>query len=658
MFNLQNLRLPYREDSTFSCLSFLVFIVPLAFFLLTNEGYETAKFSFLLILTGCALACFLARQPKCLLVWKSNKPFFYLLAAFFVWAVLATVFSANILYSIFGFYYRFTDGLVFYLALVIFLILLVQTLDRGRFIFLLKILVFDGLVVAIVACLQAFNITYYVGAASGLVRGPSLLGNPDFSAMFLAVALPFVLVFWVLAKNFVSRIYYGLVFFIILTAGFILASRGALLAMLASVCAGLVLLLVYHFPKKHFFGLLFLCLVGFAYGKIFLDVSRPTAVATIIGSVDANTTSRLAAWQITLTGIARHPVFGTGPGTFAMFFERNMASAPQIGVFDDPHNLFFRLASTCGLPFLFIFLGLLGTACYYGGKKLKTEKDAVVLACLASLMAWCVGVSFNPTTIPMFIFLAVPLSGLLIGYTKSREISLKVWLKSGLYILAATLIVLGVDLAASEYLFGFAKRDYLNQNYAQAYRLSVLAEKINPSNGVYELYRIGSEIGLNKNPAGIIKDINNLTNESHGQAGIYVEASNLYNLLSASTGNKDYLKSAISEMDSALEIDPFFADRYGQTAMYYYELGNLSASKSAVIKNLSLDGSGNFAPWVLLAKIYQLNGNKQGAVYSLTRAFKLRPDIPELGYYLYLAKNGADIKKVPLQIAPMPPRLE
>jgi len=657
MINLSKFRLPYREDSTFSCLSFLVFIVPLAFFLLTNEGYETAKFSCLLVLTGCASACFLARQPKNKIEWKFNRPFFYLLAAFFVWAALATAFSANVPYSVFGFYYRFTDGLIFYSALIIFLFLLAQTLDKGRLVFLFKILVFDALVVAVVSCLQAFNITYYAGAAAGLVQGPSLLGNPDFSAMFLSVAIPFVLIFWVLAKSFASKIYYGLCFFVILTAGFILASRGALLAILASVCAGLVLLLAYHFPKKYFFGLLFLCLAGFGYGKIFLDVSRPTAVSTIIGSVDANTTSRLAAWQITLTGIARHPVFGNGPGTFAMFFERNMATAPRIGVFDDPHNLFLRLAATCGLPFLFIFLGMLGTACYYGGKKLKTEKDLITLACLAALMAWCIGVSFNPATITMFIFLAVLLSGLLIDYTKSSEVSLKIRPKLIVYVLAAILIIFGVDLAASEYFFGFAKRDYLNQDYAQAYRLSVLAEKINPSNGVYELYRIGSEIGLNKNPADIIKDINSLTAKSRGQAGIYVQASNLYDLLYSSTGNKDYLKFAISEMDRSLEIDPFFADRYGQESVYYYELGNLGASKAAVIKNLNLD-SGNFAPWVLLAKIYQLEGNKQGVVYSLTRAFKLRPDIPQLGYYLYLAKNGSDIKKLPLQIAPMPPHLE
>jgi len=72
---------------------------------------------------------------------------------------------------------------------------------------------------------------------------------------------------------------------------------------------------------------------------------------------------------------------------------------------------------------------------------------------------------------------------------------------------------------------------------------------------------------------------------------------------------------------------------------------------------LSLDDS-NFAPWVLLGKIYQLEGNKAATVQALSRAFKLRPDIPQLEYMIYLAKNLSDIKKVPIQIAPMPAHLE
>jgi len=691
MFNLEKLRLPYREDSTFSCLSFLVFIVPLAFFLLTNENYETAKFSLMLILVGCALVSFLNRQPKGHLLWKFNKAFFYLLAAFFVWALASTIFSGDVLYSVFGFYYRFTDGLVFYSALIVFIVLLVNTLDRAKLVFLLKVLVFDALIVSVIACLQAFNITYFAGTSTGLVQGPSLLGNPDFSAMFLAAVLPFALVFLIGPGKFFAKVYYGVCIFVIFTANLILVSRGALLATFAFMALTLVLLLVFRFPKKIFFSLLLLAVLALGFGNFFLNVSRPQAIATIVQNVDPNTTSRLAAWQISLHGVAQHPVLGSGLGTFALFFERNMSLAPRIGVFDDPHNLFLRLAVTGGLPLLLIFLGLLAVAIYYGGKRLKAEKDLLTLACVAALIAWCVGVSFNPAPIPMFILLAVLLSGLLIDYIQSKDLALRVWPKPAVYpapsitphkfvagvnglkessygtkyfvgrgwvyILAAALIIFGIDLAVSEYLFGFAKMNYLDNNYQKSYKLSSLAEKFNPTNRMYEIYRIGSEIGLNTSSGDIVSDIGKFTAIHPGQASTYVEASNMYNLLFGATGDKQYLKSAITEMDMALKIDKYYAERYGQEALYYYELGDLNASKSAVIKNLSL-GDDNFAPWVLLAKIYQLEGNKAATVQALRRAFKLRPDIPQLGYMLYLAKNLADVKRVPIQIAPMPPHLE
>jgi tetratricopeptide (TPR) repeat protein len=657
MFNLQNLRLPYREDSTFSCLSFLVFICPLAFILLTNENFETIKFSLMLVLVGCALLSFLYHQLKNSGDWKFNKAFFYLMAAFFIWALLSTIFSIDVLYSVFGTYYRFTDSLVFYSALIIFLILLVNTLDKDKFIFLLKILVFDALVVSVIACLQAFNITYFAGTGTGFVQGPSLLGNPDFSAMFLAAIMPFVLYFWLQAKKFSSKIYYGLCGFIIFTANLFLASRGALLAMFSFACLALVLLLLFHFPKKFFLSLFFLVLISLVYSSVFLDVSRPLAVASIVQSADSNTTSRLAAWQISLHGVALHPVLGSGLGTFSLFFEQNRPARPQIGVFDDPHNLFLRLAVTGGLPFLLIFLSLLATSGYYAVKKLRTDKDLLTMASLAALVAWCVGVSFNPAPIPMFLLLAVILSGLLVEYTHAKSFPLVNRLKWAGYALGIVLIIFGVDLVFSEYLFGFAKQGYLNGDYQRSLKLSSLAEKVNPTNQLYGIYRIGGEIGLKIDPDVISNDIKKFTSIHSTQAGTYLEASNMYNLLYISTGNKIYLQSAIDEMNHSLSIDKYFADRYGQESLYYYQLGDLNASKSAVIKNLTLDDS-NFAPWVLLAKIYQLENNRSATIQALSRAFKTRPDIPQLEYYLYLIKHQADIKKVPFQIAPQAAHLE
>src|SRR6266404_427069 len=173
----EKFRLPYREDSLFSCLAFTVFLVPLVFSLLTNENFETAKFSSFLILTGLGLLIFFQRIRKQTAILKWNRLFFYFLSAWLFFAVISTVLSSDVIYSLFGFYYRFTSGLLFYFCLAVFLFLLLAVLDRGRMEFLLKITVFCGLVVAVISCLQALGISYYAGLDSGgFLRGPSLLG--------------------------------------------------------------------------------------------------------------------------------------------------------------------------------------------------------------------------------------------------------------------------------------------------------------------------------------------------------------------------------------------------------------------------------------------------------------------------------------------------
>jgi hypothetical protein len=455
-----------------------------------------------------------------------------------------------------------------------------------------------------------------------------------------------------IATNFSSKIYYGLCVFVIILASLIFASRGALLAIVISLILGLAGLLVFHMPRKFFFTLLLVLLAGLAVGGLALRISRPTAISSIGQTVDNNTITRLAAWQISLKGIVQHPLLGSGPGTFALFFEHNrpQSMASVVGVFDDPHNLFLRMAAAEGVPFVLLFLGLLIVAGYFASVKLKREKDLLTLGCLVGVVAWCVGTSFNPVPIPMFMLLAILLAGLLVDNTESKTFNLSPGVKWTGYIFASVLIIFGVILVASEYVFGFAKIYYSNQDYQADYRLSILAERLNPTNPLYEVYRIGGEIGLNKNPGVIDKDIQRLTTIHSTQADTYVGASNLYNILYSSTGQKIYLQGAVSEMNKALKLDSLFAERYGQVSLYYYELGDLKASKSAVEKNLVLDDS-QFAPWVLLAKIYQTEGEKTQTIYALTKAFELRPDILQLEYLIHLAKTEPDIKNVPIQVA-------
>src|SRR5438128_196335 len=108
---LNNFRLPYREDSSFSFLVLLIFIVPLAFTIYTYENFETVKFSLFLFLFGCSLLSFVIKvfRQKFFDI-KYHKTFYIWLGVFILWTALSTIFAYDKLYAVVGFYYRFTNG--------------------------------------------------------------------------------------------------------------------------------------------------------------------------------------------------------------------------------------------------------------------------------------------------------------------------------------------------------------------------------------------------------------------------------------------------------------------------------------------------------------------------------------------------------------------
>jgi len=53
--SIAKMRWPYRDDTVFSLLSFIVLTVPLAFSMFTNENFETIKYVLWLVFLGFAL---------------------------------------------------------------------------------------------------------------------------------------------------------------------------------------------------------------------------------------------------------------------------------------------------------------------------------------------------------------------------------------------------------------------------------------------------------------------------------------------------------------------------------------------------------------------------------------------------------------------------
>jgi hypothetical protein len=59
----------------------------------------------------------------------------------------------------------------------------------------------------------------------------------------------------------------------------------------------------------------------------------------------------------------------------------------------------------------------------------------------------------------------------------------------------------------------------------------------------------------------------------------------------------------------------------------------------------------DFSAFMLLAKIYQVEGKKQQTIEALTAAFKQRPDLVQLRYLIGVAKQVENIRQVPIVIS-------
>ncbi len=67
---------------------------------------------------------------------------------------------------------------------------------------------------------------------------------------------------------------------------------------------------------------------------------------------------RFQYWQATAAMIADHPWFGCGPGNFQHYYTQyKLPEASEL--IADPHNLFFEVAATAGVPALLAFVAVL-----------------------------------------------------------------------------------------------------------------------------------------------------------------------------------------------------------------------------------------------------------------------------------------------------------
>lgn len=666
MFNLEKLRWPYRDDTVFSLLSFIVFLVPLAFSLFTNENFETIKLVIWLVFFGWALVAWVIgkkrkaiRRPaeenrQAEILNLSDSPFLrvsiihWLLGGIVFWALISAIAAPDKWYSFLGFFYRFTNSFGFLLLWGLTVVLLVDILDRDRWVFLIKILCVDAVLVALKSLLESFGLTLYQGMSTDVLlrSSPGFLGNPNFSAMFMASAVPWQVWLWRQAKSFGGRLYYALAVIAAVAALLILASRGALLGLAAGAAAAIVLLLLVPGPRLTPLKILAAVVIVCAAGGGLIKLSRPAAFNWTLS--DPNVALRLDVWRQSWSGLLSHPVVGVGLGNFALFQER-LPKPIGMGVFDDPHNLWIFLAVTGGAPLLLLFLALLGVVSLAAFRRLRRTGDGLMVASLSAAAVFMVAAAFTPVPIPCYLLLAVLVAGLSLALPEGALVPIKPPAKVLAGLCGAVFVIWGVTLVAGETALHYGYDNFNAGNYRRALDLLTLSKAADPANVLPYSFAIQAETELNMDSGRITADIAALRQLHPLQANTYVLVSNADFDLYIKLHRESYLEAAISAMSESLRINPAYPGRYGELGFYYYLKGDYARALENSERDLALDPT-QLSPLLIEAKIYQQRHDRQSLMRVLAQAVKYHPDNQQVEFLWLIAQRDPNPDNIPLNI--------
>lgn len=656
---LSKIRIPYKNDYVFGFLFLTVFLVPLAFSLYNFESFEIIKFGLLSVFLGSAGIILFKRRLQSQsfpLILRHNRIFFLFFGLFLFWALLASIFSVDKNFAFFGFYPRFTNGFLFFCLLGV-LFFFLASLNKEQNKILLKVLFFTSVLTAVWGLLQSVGIGYYGGLSTDAFSrsAPSFLGNPNFSSMFVVALAPVGPSFMFLAKTFWAKIVYGLSLFLQICAVVIFASRGSLLGLMLGLTACLTLVLIFRkkFEKKVIVTFLVSISLLFLISFGFLNFARPGTVTQTLSLTESNLKQRLDIWSLSLRGVKLHPVFGYGPGNFELFFEQNRQfSSVKTNFFDDPHNLYLYMAVAGGLPLLMFFLFWVFWPMIGALKRLLSSQETdslFILSVLGAIISWLVAACFTPVAISCFLVLVVLLSSLF-NENKEFEIKFSKFSNAAGLGVFSFLLLYGLCFLIAENLFFSSIRVYNEGNFKKSHSLAKTAIWLNPVNSLYYEYLAGSAIRANKPMLEIEKEIQKFSAFHKARSYTYIQIANIYYLLLYQSQSLIYKPVILSNLNKAIAMDPDAVSNYFVLSQYQFVFGDLQASKSAVLKALSLSPD-DFDSNVFLAKIYQFENNRSGMEDVLKKLLLLRGADPGVQNILRMIKSGQGLQSLPFNVS-------
>jgi len=317
---------------------------------------------------------------------------FWLITTLFALFLLATIFSQDPLFSLFGDPIRSGGFLNFGLYIVFCLLaFLVLTRDDWKKIWDFCILI--GALISVIAVLQQFKIlsNIFVSTES---RPGSTIGNAVLLSLYLIFLFFLSLIFFLKEQNTKRKIFYAISFLLFLFAIFIAGSRGTYFGLIIGF-----LYFLFFYQKKFisekkrkivlglkiaFIAVFVLGIFGIYYYNSHKTeisnlsiVKNNTTISLLLYRFDLNlllSEPRFITWKMLAEAVKEKPILGFGPENLSIayekYFDPSLPNADAGQWWDRAHNFLFDIGVTAGIPALLVFISMFG-ALFYGLQKLK-----------------------------------------------------------------------------------------------------------------------------------------------------------------------------------------------------------------------------------------------------------------------------------------------
>ena len=598
----------------------------------------------------------------------------YLVLAVLGWFALSTIFSVHPPTAVFGKYRRF-EGLISVVNYAAIYFLAVQFLDRlSRIRSIARTLFFSTVVVSLYGVMQYLGVDPLTWGRLPFEPNQSFstYGNPNLLGGFLVLALPVVLGLALSEKDQRWRVVYWSGFLLTVVCWITAFTRGAWIG--GAVALAVLGIAAWRMRTR-------LTPVDWSFaGGIAVAAALVVARSLTSTSVVRNVWTRLvsifefgqgsaltrfqiwdAAWRATL----ERPVFGFGPDTFRLIFPgfkpvEYVAVAGHLSVADNVHNYPLQLMAAVGIPGmlllygLFVVVGVLSFRTAFARPEGESGNARLVLAAFwAGGLGYLVHLMFGISVTGSTFLLWVGLAALMSPGARTVEVKPPAWGSIALGVLLAIVAVASVG----NVVYLRADNHYLDSRLGGEYQDRLAgaeqAVRLNPYNDMYR-----SAVGTVHSDAmsGLLREAR--TQQAAGQdAGVTLEQSriaferssvalqeaiefvpleydnylfiaNIYNL-AGEAFSRDYYEQAAEWARAGIEVSEFGPGIRFQHAVALEGLGEYEAAKSELLLAIEMDPR-YLEPSILLAHLFQREGNLDAAREQYERIRQLDPTYPEI----------------------------